>query len=89
MSAIFRKESLKYKDQEPQPDPTAKKWVYIYRHPLEGLRQIQVQREYRLLQHLPPEKRVFAAVARNNAWLVEDLAIRGTPCETRNVGIIV
>jgi len=85
ISAIFRKESLKYVNEEPIPDPTSQKWLHIYRHPMEGLRQIQVQREYRLLQHLPPEKRVSAAVSRNNAWLVEELAIRGTPCEVRNV----
>lgn len=47
---------------------------------------MQAQREMRVLHYLPAEHRVMTAVTRNNAWLVEELAIMGHPLEIKNVG---
>jgi hypothetical protein len=53
------------------------------------LQQMQAQRDFKLLQYLAPERRVFSAVARNNAWLVEELAIVGTPCDVKDVRVLI
>ena len=87
LSKFFRHESTSINPAiEPQPD-RRRKWIYIYKHPMDGLKAMMAQRTIKLLFHLDPKERVAWAVARNDPWLVEELAIRGHECEVPNVSI--
>lgn len=124
VSALFRKENTKYKDDAPVP--TKKRWIWVYPHPMTGLKvrqptrlgtcrstsqarhclfplvssyllppchpraacrlqQMMAKQTLREVYNLPPEQRVSWAAASNNAWLIEELALRGHDCEVPNV----
>jgi hypothetical protein len=41
----------------------------------------------RNVYNLPVEDRVAWAAVNNNAWLIEELAMRGHPCDVPNVSV--
>ena len=57
----------------------------LYNHPLQGgSEKDRVTACLKKLLELPPERRIEAATLLDQAWCIEELFMRGAPCNTRN-----
>ena len=75
ISGMVRGENSSYLKSNPQP--TKRMVKLMYRHPLKGIPAQRADQEMKSLYYLPPHRRMHAAVARNNAWALEELVLLG------------
>jgi len=58
------------------------RWTPLYKHPLpDGIERFEAEVLYDRLRTTHPRKRVAAALAHGNPWVLEELYIRGCPVE--------
>ena len=75
ISGLVRGENTSHLQSNPQP--TKRMVKLMYRHPLKGIPAQRADQEMKSLYYLPPHRRMHAAVARNNAWALEELVLLG------------
>ena len=82
ISGLVRGENTTHLDSN--PEPTKKLVKLMYRHPLKGLLAQRASQEIKALYYLPVHRRMHAAVARNNAWALEELVLQGHEVNIKN-----